>query len=536
MNEKGILESWKEISDYLKRSVRTCLRWEREFGLPVHRLRGEAGGRVFADTSELDAWMKEKLSLVEPGRHVPARFCSIAVLPIENMSGGPENDYFADGVSEVLITELGQAGALRVISHQSVKQFKGTRKPIPEIARMLKVEALVEGALLQAEDKVRLSVNLIGAFPERHLWAGIFECGRSEAPGLQRQIARAVIQQSGVEVTPQVEARLSKAETVRAAAYEAYLRGRASVRKSFLQQDILRSLGYFEKAIKIDPDFAQAYAEKAWAYGQLGTYYFLAPREAFSKQKEAAQRALELDPASADGYAALGYAASIHDWDWSRGRELFCRALELNPNNDRTLSYYAQYLTWSGRNQDAWEMHRRLVELDPLNPESHWNMGWCLFWARRYDESMGAFQGLLERAPGDHWLGMALGMTYALKGMTEQALAVCDRARAGVPVGIDIQFDGFTAYIYATAGKREKSREILAAMYRISKERTIDPTQVAIVLASLGENDQALEWFEKAYEERSPALVFMDVAPFIDNLRKDPRFQELLGRFCFPPR
>jgi TolB-like protein len=213
MEEKRILESWKEISDYLKHSIKTCQRWEKEFGLPVHRFDETAKGRVFADKAELDVWVKEKLRLAETSEKGLPLFRSLAVLPMRNLCGDQEKDYFSDGMTEALITELGQISAFRVISHQSVRQFQGTGKTIAEIAKMLRVEALVEGALLQAGDRVRLSINFVGAFPERHIWSQTYECGESDVAGLQRRIARTVAEQAGVELTPQVEAWLSSSQS-----------------------------------------------------------------------------------------------------------------------------------------------------------------------------------------------------------------------------------------------------------------------------------------------------------------------------------
>jgi TolB-like protein len=534
MKGRAILESWKEIAVYLRRSVRTCRRWEQDFGLPIHRLGDAAQGPVYAETGELDAWMKEKLHLAEPGVKALPSFRSLAVLPIQNLTGEVEKAFYADGLTEVLITEMGQVGTIRVISHQSVKQFKDSRKPVQEIAKLLSVEALVEGALLQTRGKVRLSVNLISAFPERHLWAQLYECEPPESAGLPGRVAHAVMLQAGIALTPQVEARLSDRPAPKAEAFEAYLHGRASVRKSFMRADIELALSYFERAIAIDPGFAPAYAEKAWAFSQLGTYSHRPPKEAFPKQKEVAQRAIELDPGLADGYAALGYVSVAYDWEWQRADDLFRRALELNPNSRRTLFYYAQYLTWMRRVQDAIEVQGRLIGLDPLNPESHWNLGWTLFWAVRYDEAKSVFIGLMEHAPEDHWLEMALGMTYLYMGRPDEALRMGERARLGVPLGIDAQFDCFTAYILAATGKSEKAREILEYMTVLETDRPVDHTQVALIHLSLGENEAALGRFEKAYREKSPLMVFLNVAPFWKPLGGDPRFRSLFRRMGFP--
>ena len=534
MKGKTILESWKEISVYLKRSVRTCRRWERGFGLPVHRFGDAAQGHVFAETDELDAWLKGKLRLAEAGTGPPSLIRSIAVLPIENLSGDGENDYFAEGLTEVLITEMGQVGEIRVISHQSVKQFKDSKKPIREIAGLLNVEALVEGALLQTKGKVRLSMNMIGATPERHIWAKLFECDPSEAAALPRLISHAAMHQAGVALTPRLEARLSDRKAPNAEAYEAYLRGRASVRKSFLFADIQKALAYFDQAIALDPGFAPAHAERAWAFSQLGTFCHLPPKEAFPVQREAARRAVELDPALADGYAALGHASTVYDWDWRRADELFVRALDLNPNSQRVLFYYSQHLIWMNRAEEAIAMHHRLVALDPLNTESRWNEGWAFFWARRYDEASKVFISLLEQTPEDHWLEMALGLTCLHQGLSDEAARLCERAGVGVPMGIDRQFDCFVACVFAATGREARAREILGHLKRTEAERVIDHTQIALIHCALGEKEEALERFEQAYREKSPLMAYVNIAPFWKPLGGDPRFRDILRRMAFP--
>ncbi len=531
---RKILESWKEISDYLKHSIKTCQRWEKEFGLPIHRLDETVKGRVFAEPAELDVWMKEKLQLAEASEKGRPLFRSLAVLPLRNLCGDSEKDYFSEGMTEALITELGQISAFRVISHQSVRQFQGTDKTVPEIAKMLRVDALVEGALLQAKDRVRLSVNFVAAFPERHIWAQTLECGETEVAGLQRRIARAVAEQAGVELEPQLEARLSSPQSVNSDAYEAYLMGRSSVRKSFLKAEIERALGYFEKAIELDPKFAPAYAEKGWAYGQLGMYSYLSAKEAFPKQKEAAQRALELDPLLAEGYAELGYATSVYDWDWARAEEHFKRALELNPNSPRAHFYYAHFLSFVCRTEEVISMQHRLLEIDPLNPESHWNMGWAFFWARKYDEAMAVFSRMMEFSPEDHWLQMALAVMHTFNDQFEQALVLCDKARAGVPVGLDTNFDFYTAYVYGKVGRPEKARETIERLVRMSDKIIIDSAKIAVIHMGLDENEEAISRLEQAYEDRCPNMAFLKIAPFWKNIGSDPRLQSLLRRMNFP--
>lgn len=263
-------------------------------------------------------------------------------------------------------------------------------------------------------------------------------------------------------------------------------------------------------------------------------YSHLSPKEAFPKQKEAAQRALEIDPLLAEGYAELGYAAMIYDWDWQKSEKYLKRALELNPNSQWAHFHYAHLLSLVCRNEEAIAMQQRLLELDPLNPESHWNMGWVFFWARQYDESMAVFKKLQELSPEDHWLQMALGVIYTIKDQPEEALAMCDKARAGVPIGIDIQFDTYTAYIYAKAKKREKALEIMTQLKQMSSERIIDSVLISGDYTTLGDIEEAIVWLEKGFQEHSPMLVYLKVAPFWKPLYADPRCQNILRRLNFP--
>ncbi len=534
MEEKKILESWKEVSDYLKHSIKTCQRWEREFGLPIHRFEKVTKGRIFANKAEIDTWIKNKLRIAEASEKGIPAFHSLAVLPVRNLCGDREKDYFSEGITEALITELGQIRPLRIISHQSVRQFQATEKTIPEIARLLRVEALVEGAVFQIQGRVRLSLNLVDAFPEGHVWAQNYECGPSEVAGLMRRIACTVAQQAGVVLTPEVEDRPYGIPTVNPESYEAYLRGRAFARKSFLKADVEGALGYFMKSIEFDPKFAPAYAEKSWAYGQLGKYSHLSPRVAFPKQKEAAQRALELDPFLAEGYAELGFAAMIYDWEWRTSEKYLERALELNPNSQRTHFYSTIFLGLVSRNEEAIAMQQRLLDLDPLNPESHWNMGWTYFWAGRYDEATAVFEKLQEHSPGDHWLEMALGVIYSIKKMPDQAITMCNKARSGVPMGVDCAFDCFTAIICAMAAEKKKAYDILEELKAISKKRIIDFACLAGVYVALGDTEEAVRWLEKSFQEKSPMLAYLNVAPFWKPLFADPRCQSILSQINFP--
>lgn len=533
MEKLKILESWKEISEYLRHSIKTCQRWEKKFGLPVHRFDETVKGRVYADPAELEIWKREKLHLAEASDAGAPLFRSLAVLPIKNLSGNKEKDYLSEGITETLITELAQISAFRVISHQSVRQFIGTDKTTSEIAKMLQVEALVEGALLQVNDKIRLSINLIGAFPERHLWAQTLEHKETELPRLQHRIAHSIAEKAGVKLGTQLEKRLSTSQFVNPQAYEAFLRGKASVRRSFVQADIERALHYYEKALALEPDFAPALAEYAWCYAQLGFYSFLPPKDAFPLAREAAVKAMKLDPYLAEAYTVSGFVAFTFEWDWDKAGPLLKRALELNPSSYWANYYYLYFVTCMGWFDEVSKSRKNLLELDPLNPENHWTYGWSLFWERRYDEAVATFHRLLEMNPDDHWLRMALGIAYMCNGNPIQALGESEAARSGIPIGLDEQFDTLIAYVYAMAGQKKKAQETLDRWAEIGKHKYVNPVMLVPVYAGLENKEEALKWLEEGYRDRCPTMVWTKIAPFLDLIRDDPRFQDLMRRMNF---
>jgi TolB-like protein len=530
MSGRERLESWKEISDYLKRSIKTSQRWEREFGLPIHRLEGTPKSRVFAVAEELDSWIRDKLNLAEAAESVR----SLAVLPLRNLSGEPGNDYLAEGMTEMLISELGRVKEFRVISHQSTRQFRDTDRPLPEIAGILQVDALLEGAVFQDGGQIRVTANLVKAAPERHLWAHEYRCERGGLSRIQREVAIAVARHAGIELSPLEESCLFEPPHIVPEAYDLYLRGKASIRRSFVQVDIERALRYYEKAVEADPRFAAAWAELAWCHGQLGFHSFADPQESFRKQKDAAGKALSLDSTLAEAHVSAGFNAFASDWDWPQAERLLKRARELNPNSFWANAYSVWLMTCMGRHEEAEDNRKRLLALDPLNPENHWTLGWGRFWESRYDDALATFNRLLEEAPDDHWVRMARALTYSFKGLHQLAAADCDFARAGVPVGLDFLFDTFIAVSYARAGLRDKAQATLDRWHEIALVEQIDPLQYATVHLGLGDKENGLDYLERGFRERRPMMVYTKVAPFYESIRGEPRFRELLRKMKFP--
>lgn len=526
-SERPVLDSWKEISAYLKRSERTCRTWEVSLGLPVHRLEGSPKARVFAYPEELDRWLSQTVS--SPSREFP-----IAVLPLRNLSTDTDQDHLADALTEGLIAELGSVGAFRVISRRSVWRFKDSTKALSEIGRELDVKAVVDGCVIRSGDRVRISASLYQTSPERRLWAQDFEKEMRDILDVQREIVRELATKVQAVLTPHQSARLYAQRPVVPEAYEAYMRGQAALRQSFIKANIETAVSYFEEAIGIDGGFAPAFAELGWCHAQLGFYSFAPPLEAFSRQKEAALRAIELDPSLAKGHAVLASAAALGDWDWVAAERSFLRALELNPNSYRTNYSHMYFLCWMGRLDEMTGTLKRLLELDPIDPEGLRTAGWGYFWARKYDKSIAVFEELEEAGPPNPWLEMALGIAYWFKDMPGESWLECEKARAAVPLGTVTTFDAFLAFVCAKSGRGVRARETLDVWKRISGQRRIDPTLEAIVHTGLGEREEALACLEKGYAEHAPMMVFLKTAAFFDEIREEPRFREILRRMNFP--
>jgi TolB-like protein/Tfp pilus assembly protein PilF len=444
-----------------------------------------------------------------------------------------EHEYFVDGVTDELIGQLAQISGLhRVISRTTMMEYKGVEKPLPEIARELNVDAVVEGTVYQVGEKVRIQVRLIDALPEeQNLWGQTYERAMSDVLVMYSEMARAIANKIQVELTPGDETRFASPRLVKPGAYDAYLKGRYFLEKTELYDDQMRAIQLFEKAIEIDPKFALAYVELANAYGNSVFFSHLTPQETYSKRMAAIMKALELDDSLAEAHAALGFIRFEHDWDWAGAELHFRRALELNSNNVDVLSYYIQYLIVMGQFDEGIVLEKRRRELQPSPPT--WDLAWCYMYARRFDESIAEFKKLVEIIPNNHWVFMFLAVNFAERGLYKEALEWIERARPLVPPGQSLQFDFAPAYIYGKAGKTEEAKEILDRYLKKSGEEVVDPGQIAAVYAAIGDKERALNWLEKAFEERSPAMPWLKIDFQFDPLRSEPRFKDLMNRMNF---
>lgn len=464
------------------------------------------------------------------GRADRATIRSLAVLPLENLSRDPEQEYFADGMTEAVITELSKIRALKVISRTSVMQYRGTRKPLPQIAKELNVDGVVEGSVLREGDLVRITVQLIHAPSDAHLWAESYQRELRGILALQSEVARAIAKEIQINVSPQEQVRLTRARRVDPDAYEAYLKGRYHWNKR-TEVGYRKSLDYFQLAIEKDPSYALAYAGMADAYNLLGRYS-VAPKEGFPLAKTAAKKALEIDETLAEAHTSLAFAQQRYDWDWSGAEKEFKRAIELNPGYATGHHWYALYFSPLGRHEEAIAEIERARELDPLSLIINTNVAWVYWLARQYDRAIGQFRKTVEMDPSFGLAHERLGLAYEQKGMYEEATAAFRKAMA--LLGDNTEVVAALGHALGVAGRRDDAQKVLVELQRLSTRKYVSSYDVAVVYLGLGDKGQALTWLEKACQERAGGLLYAKVDPRLDPLRSDPRFQDLLRRMNFP--
>jgi serine/threonine protein kinase/tetratricopeptide (TPR) repeat protein len=475
------------------------------------------------------SWLRQNL-LRQPSA---GTIHSLAVLPFENLSHDPQQEYFADGMSDALTTQIAQIGELRVISRTSAMQFKDAKKPLPQIARELNVDAIIEGSVLRLGNKVRVTAQLIQAFPEQHLWAKSYESDLLDVLSLQSQVARSVADQIRIKLTSEEEARLRKPpHPVDPEAQDAYLRGRFYWNNGEAE-DLTKARDYFQQAIEKDPMYALPYAGLADYYSILPFYTSALPDEVFPKAKAAISKALELDDSLAEAHASLAYILTYYDWNWAEAEREFQRSLTLNPNDATVHHRYSRYLSSLGRIDEALNEIRKAQELDPLSPVIRANVGVIYYFGRQYDLAIAQLRKVLEEHPNfsvAHW---GLGLVYEQKGMLSEAIAELEKADALGKHGSTNTIASL-GHAYAIAGQRSKAEQILSQMNVRSKQEPISSYQFALVFAGLGEKDQALAALEKTFREKSTLLTYVNMDARFDPLRHDPRFTDLLHRMGLP--
>jgi TolB-like protein/DNA-binding winged helix-turn-helix (wHTH) protein/Flp pilus assembly protein TadD len=456
---------------------------------------------------------------------------SLAVLPLESLSNDASQDYFADGMTDELISDLGQISALRVISRTSVMAYKHARKPLPQIARELNVDAIVEGTVLRSGDQVRITAQLIDAAADKHLWSQSYEGELKDTLALQNQVARAIADQIRINLNPQEQAALKTAKVVNPEAYESYLKGRYFWNKR--TPDSLKvALAYFNQAIDEDPTYAQAYSGLADTYALLGDWQYgvMTPKEALPKAKVAAIKALELDNTLSEAHNSLAFCFDAFDWDLQSAGKEFQRSIELNPGYATAHHWYAWHLSLVGRYDEAIEEMRKAKSLDPLSLIINADLAELLVIAHFYDESIIQSRKTIEMDPNFALAHNQLAQAYLQKHMNAEAIAELQKAvelSAGCPTCI-----ANLARAYAASGRTSEAVKLLSDLKNHSNGGYSDAAEVSMVYAALGDTDQAMHWLELGYEQRfNPGVL---LRPGFDPLRSDPRFQDLVHRIGFP--
>jgi TolB-like protein/Tfp pilus assembly protein PilF len=453
---------------------------------------------------------------------------AIAVLPFDNFSPNPDDAYFADGMHEEIIMQLSRISGIKVISRTSVIQYRETRPPARQIAGELSVGFLLEGSARKAEDQVRLTVQLIDAATDEHLWAEQYD--RYLTAGnlftIQSDVAEQVAATLEVELAASERERIEQHPTESLSAYDFYLLGRYHWNQ-LTGEGLRRAVEYFERALAQEPDFARAYTGLADSYMLTTQGWGSAPKEVFPKAREAATRALELDPTLAEAHASLGQVLLMFDWDWEGAETALKRAIELNPNYAPAHHWLALGYAARARHGDAIEEIRRALALDPQSIYVDTNMGYLLYVSRQYDRAAEHFRRAVEGHPESAVLHTFLGAVYAQQGKLEEAIAHQERARELSQGGM-LMDEIYLGYTYGRAGRRDDAERLLDELHQLSSQRFVNPDYFAIVHLGLGENDRAIEWLYRAYEARTDWPIFFAVDPVTDSLQSDPRFKELL--------
>jgi TolB-like protein/DNA-binding winged helix-turn-helix (wHTH) protein len=463
------------------------------------------------------------------------QFRSLAVLPLQDLTPDPQPEYFADAMTEELITEISKLRDLKVISHTSTMQYKGTRESLPQIASELHVDAVVEGAVQLSGNRVRVDAQLVDARTDQHIWAETYDRDMKDVLLLESEVARDVARQIDLELSPQQKQHLATGtRAVNPDAYQDYLLGRYYWNKRTANGLDLAGK-YFQQAIHKDPNYAPAYSGLADYFAFLtliGGPEILSPREAMTQARQAAEKGLQLDDSLADTHASMGHILHNYDWDFRGAEREFQRAIELNPNHALVHHWYSHYLMEVGRQEQSIAEAKRAQELDPLSPSINNGLARQYYLARKYDQAIAQCQLGLRIDSTYLPARIQLALAYEQKGMIAQAISELEQARkiGSLPV-----VHALLAHAYATAGRRKDALSELNVLSAENRHQYVSPSYLAIVYIALGDRDRAFAYLQKSCDERSEHILYLGVEPLVDPLRGDPRFDALLKRVGLKP-
>ena len=458
-------------------------------------------------------------------RILPIR--SLAVLPLQNLSNDPQQDYFADGITDELITEFAQVGNLRVISRTSAMSYKGTKKTLPQIARELNVDAVLEGSVVRSGDRVRITAQLIHAQGDRHIWAHSYERDLRNVLALQGEIARDIVGEVRANLRPTPSARQVNPES-----YEAYLRGRHDLNNATSEADLESSISNFQLAIAKDPQSGLAYSGLAVAYAALADFY-RAPKEVMPKAKEAATRALHLDETLSEAHDALGWVEFAYEWNWPLAEQNLKRALELNPYNALAHDHYAYFLASLRGRDEAFVENQLARELDPFSLTILADSSFYFYMGRQYDRAIDQGQKALQLDPRCYTCRTYVALSEVQKGQFREATQEIEPVKFPEAAPIDV---ATTVSILALAGETTRAMSLEKSLQVQMTQRYVCPYEVATGYTALGKKDDAFKWLQKSYEAHSICLIWLNSEPRFDPLRSDPRFAALVRQVGLPER
>jgi TolB-like protein/DNA-binding winged helix-turn-helix (wHTH) protein len=456
---------------------------------------------------------------------------SLAVLPLANLSGDPGQEHFVEGMADVLRQNLESISALRVISRTSSMYYRRSSKPLPEIARQMNVDAVVEGSVLRSGDRVRITVELIQAANDSRLWGGSYDGDLKDLFTLQSEVARRIADEIRVTLTPRDRARLARRRTLNPDAYLAYSKGRFFWNRR-TDVDLKRAIGHFQQAIEKDPNYALAYDGLADCWAALGWYAYLAPAETFPNAKAAVSKALSLDDSLAAAHTSLAFVSLYYDRDWAKAEHEFRRGIDLNTNYASGHHWYAEFLSLVGRHDEAIVESERARELDPLSNIINTWVGSRYFFARQYDRAIEQYRNAVEMDPGFVPVHLVLGHALEQKHMYREAILELEKAvtlSGGSPVYL-----ASLAHAYGAAARRSEARNALDELINLSRKRYVSSYDLALAWLGAGDTDQAMALLTQAVDERCPRATFLGLDPRFDRLRRDPRFKTLAVRVAPP--